>query len=363
MITVVGARPNFIKAMPLCAALAGHTGRIRHMLVHTGQHYDYRMSEAFFEQLRIPKPDIHLDAGGEGHAAQTADIMVKFEKVCVAERPDWVTVIGDVNSALAASLTARKLGVNVAHVEAGLRSNDMSMPEEVNRRVVDAIADLLFAPSEDAVKNLRHEGVAPDKIILAGNIMIDALVARLPEVDAGRNYEKWGVQPGRFAYVTLHRPGNVDRKETFDPILDALCTLAKDLKVIFPIHPRTRARLEEWGWWNRLEREGLMLADPLPYYDSISLAKNAAVVITDSGGLQEETSFLGTPCLTMRPNTERPATITHGTNRLTTASRLAADTRDVLARLPSAPRPIPYWDGKAAIRMADAFAAIAAKAK
>jgi UDP-N-acetylglucosamine 2-epimerase (non-hydrolysing) len=324
-------------------------------IVHTGQHYDARMSQVFFDELGIPAPAVNLEVGSGSHAAQTAEIMRRFEPVCLEERPDWVVVVGDVNSTLACTLVAAKMGIRVAHVEAGLRSFDRTMPEEINRLVTDSLADLLFTPSEDANENLRREGVAESKIHLVGNIMIDSLVAQLKS--GGQNGEildRLDLKERAFVYVTLHRPSNVDCMETFAKVVEELSFIAGRIPVVFPIHPRTRKRIEEFGL-SFAQVPGLKLLDPIGYNDSVALTEHARCVLTDSGGLQEESTFFRTPCLTLRPNTERPITITLGSNRLTTARSLRVDFEQVLQkpeRFGTAP---PLWDGKAAERILACF--------
>ncbi|HWP38051.1 MAG TPA: UDP-N-acetylglucosamine 2-epimerase (non-hydrolyzing), partial [Gemmatimonadales bacterium] len=300
VLSVVGARPNFMKIAPLARALAARRG-VTHVLVHTGQHYDRNMSDTFFEDLGAPEPDHNLEVGSGSHAAQTAAIMQRFEPVLLAERPDVVLVYGDVNSTVAAALVAAKLGVRIGHVEAGLRSRDWSMPEEINRVVTDRLSDLLFTPSPDADANLVAEGVPRERIHFVGNIMIDSLVALLPRARAADTPRRFGLSPGEFVVVTLHRPSNVDDAATLAGVMQALARVAEERPVLFPVHPRTRGRLEAFSV--RSSNNRLRLMDPLGYVDMLSLVQAAGLVITDSGGLQEETSFLGIPCLTVRPNT------------------------------------------------------------
>lgn len=354
---IAGARPNFMKVAPLMHAIARYNndlaatnGRLRPILVHTGQHYDVMMSEVFFRELGIPTPDLNLEVGSGSHAVQTAAVMTRFEEVCLGERPDWVIVVGDVNSTMACTLVAAKLGIPVAHVEAGLRSFDRSMPEEVNRLVTDALADLLLTPSADADQNLRREGVAEAKIRRVGNIMIDTLVANLGPAHARDTLGRLGLEPGRFIYVTLHRPANVDRPASLAPIMVQLERLARTLPVVFPVHPRTRDRLREFGIAPAADA-GFRVVDPVGYHDSLNLAQGGRFVLTDSGGLQEETTYFRTPCLTLRPNTERPITITAGSNRLTSLERLEADIEAVLAG-PARTGTVPeLWDGRTAERV------------
>ncbi len=351
LLSVVGARPNFMKLAPVARAAARRPG-VRHRIVHPGQHYDPEMSDSFFAQLAIQRPDYNLEVGSGTHAQQTAAIMQSFEPVVLEVKPDVVLVYGDVNSTVAAALVAAKLGVRVAHVEAGLRSRDWTMPEEINRVVTDRLADLLFAPSRDGVANLLAEGVSPDRIHMVGNVMIDSLVTALPAAKAERAAERHGVQGRPYVLVTLHRPGNVDAPATLRELLDALADLARDTPVLFPVHPRTRARIGALGWQAPAGSD-LRLLEPTPYLETLSLVTTAGLVLTDSGGLQEETSFLGVPCLTVRPNTERPVTVTHGTNRLVRSERAAILAAARAARADgTAPRdPIERWDGKTAERI------------
>jgi UDP-N-acetylglucosamine 2-epimerase (non-hydrolysing) len=350
---VAGARPNFMKVAPMIHAMRGRAG-IDFRLVHTGQHYDPRMSQVFFDEMGIPAPDVNLEVGSGSHAVQTARVMMGFEPVCLEYHPDWVIVVGDVNSTVACTLVASKLGIKVAHVEAGLRSYDRSMPEEINRLVTDALADLLLTPSIEANENLRREG-RPDSIIrLVGNIMIDALVAALPQVRRSAILEDLGLPRKGFAYVTLHRPSNVDHPATLSRILKELVRLSETMAVVFPMHPRTRKMMEHCDV--AVPDTGrFRVLDPIGYHDSLALTDGAKFVVTDSGGLQEESTYLRTPCLTLRPNTERPVTITVGSNKLTTPERLAADIQEILSRNDLIGRIPDLWDGKAADRILDAL--------
>lgn len=357
ILLVAGARPNFMKIAPLIGAIQAHNrtasppaAPITHRLIHTGQHYDINMSEVFFRELNIPEPDINLGVGSGSHAEQTANVMIAFENVVQESRPDWVVVVGDVNSTLACTLVCSKLGIKVAHVEAGLRSFDRTMPEEINRVITDALADLLLTPSPDADDNLRREGIADEKIACVGNIMIDSLVSNLDKARGSTVLKETSVQPGGYVYVTLHRPFNVDDADCLVPIMENLRRLGKHLPVVFPMHPRTRGRCKQHG----IElngHHGLKVLDPTGYHDSLCLTENARLVITDSGGLQEESTYFRTPCLTLRPNTERPVTVTKGSNRLTAVERLQEDIEGVLQkpdRLGDIPR---LWDGKTAQRI------------
>jgi UDP-N-acetylglucosamine 2-epimerase (non-hydrolysing) len=345
---VVGARPNFMKAAPVLRALASRPG-MQQTLVHTGQHYDANMSDVFFEQLGMPAPDVNLEVGSGSHAQQTAQIMSKFEPVILERKPDLVLVYGDVNSTVGAALVCAKLLIRVAHVEAGLRSFDRTMPEEINRIVTDRLSDLLFTPSTDGNENLIHEGVDHARIHFVGNVMIDTLVRMLPmareQVPAGL--------PERYALVTLHRPANVDDLGWLSSMLHTLADIGEGMAVLFPVHPRTRQRLAE-ARLDRVDVDRVRFMEPLPYLDFVALQTCATVVITDSGGIQEETTFLGVPCLTVRENTERPVTISAGTNVLVgrDPERIRAGVADVLAgnwRKGSVPE---LWDGRAAERIA-----------
>jgi UDP-N-acetylglucosamine 2-epimerase (non-hydrolysing) len=387
LLLVAGARPNFMKIAPLVKAVLRHNqvrrdgeAEIEYRLVHTGQHYDEKMSWIFFGELGIPLPDINLGVGSGSHALQTAHIMEKFEPVLLnafgsptsvgsgstsasvdstssldpSPRPDWVIVVGDVNSTMACTLVASKLGIKVAHVEAGLRSYDRTMPEEINRIVTDSLADLLLTPSEDANENLRREGVPDHKIHLVGNIMIDALVANLEKARQRDTLRSSGLNTKSFAYVTLHRPSNVDQRDSLASIMAELMRLSRRMPVVFPMHPRTRKMLSEFGL--SLENcPGLRILEPIGYHDSLYLTEHARFVLTDSGGLQEESTYFRTPCLTLRPNTERPVTITLGSNRLTTVQTLASDLDEVLGTERRTGNVPPMWDGHTAERIVHAL--------
>jgi UDP-N-acetylglucosamine 2-epimerase (non-hydrolysing) len=343
---VVGARPNFMKVAPLMRALAARP-RVRQTLVHTGQHYDQNMSDIFFRELEIPEPDFNLAVGSGTHAEQTSQIMLRFEPVVVEQKPDWVMVYGDVNSTIAAALVCAKLRIPVAHVEAGLRSFDRSMPEEINRLLTDQLADLLFTPSEDGDRNLLREGVLRERIHLVGNVMIDTLVRLLPKAAAKLPSEL----PPKFALVTLHRPSNVDDLSGLKKLLDALTGIGSTLPIIFPVHPRTRQKIAELGFSHS---ENLRLCEPLSYLQFLALQQKATVVITDSGGIQEETTFLGVPCLTLRDTTERPVTVTVGTNVII-GRDMDLLRREVQAVLNGEGKHCgvpPLWDGMAAERIA-----------
>jgi UDP-N-acetylglucosamine 2-epimerase (non-hydrolysing) len=357
IINVVGARPNFMKIAPVIDEMRRRS-RIEPILVHTGQHYDETMSDSFFEDLQIPRPDINLGVGSASHAEQTARVMIAFEKALKEQQPDWVVVVGDVNSTMAATLVASKMLVRVAHIEAGLRSYDRTMPEEINRLVTDSIADLLLTPSRDADENLRREGIPPEKIRFVGNVMIDTLFRNLERAKNSLTLERLSLEPHQFCAMTLHRPSNVDDKQTLAGILDALDQIQRRLPVVFPVHPRTRARLEEFGLMERAHKQAaLMLTEPLGYLDFLQLYSNSRLVLTDSGGIQEETTALGIPCLTLRHNTERPVTVTEGTNRVV-GNDPEAIKREAIAALehPAMSKRVPeLWDGQAAIRIVDAI--------
>jgi UDP-N-acetylglucosamine 2-epimerase (non-hydrolysing) len=361
VVNVVGARPNFMKVAPVVEEMKRRAREFAPLLVHTGQHYDRGMSDAFFSDLSLPEPDVYLGIGSGSHAQQTAAVMTSFEPVLLRERPDWVLVVGDVNSTLACALVAVKLGVRVAHVEAGLRSRDRTMPEEINRILTDQIADLLLTPSEDADRNLLAEGIPGERIRFVGNVMIDSLFSQLKRAESSGVREELGLAGTDYAVLTLHRPSNVDERATFERILGALEEITKRLPIIFPVHPRTRARLREFGFEERVERnQSLRLIDPLGYLDFLRLYSGARLVLTDSGGIQEETTALGIPCLTLRENTERPITVKLGTNRIvgTDAERIAGAALEALdkdaARSESVRLP-PLWDGRAAPRILDAL--------
>ncbi len=347
---VVGARPNYMKIAPIMDALRD-VGGLRQVLVNTGQHYDQAMAKGFIRELSLPKPDRDLDVGSASHAVQTGNVMIRFEQACLEERPDLVVVVGDVNSTMAATLVAAKLLIPVAHVEAGLRSFDRTMPEEVNRIVTDRLADILLTPSPDADQNLRAEGIPDARIKLVGNVMIDTLLRYLPLATAERARQVAGLNGDRYAVVTLHRPSNVDRPETFAGILEAIGTIARRMPVVFSVHPRTQSRLREFNLLPATS--GIIMTAPMGYIDFLSLTANAAVVLTDSGGIQEETTALGIRCLTLRANTERPITVTHGTNRVvgTEASDILEAFDDSMSHPVPARRP-DLWDGQASTRIA-----------
>jgi UDP-N-acetylglucosamine 2-epimerase (non-hydrolysing) len=359
LLLIAGARPNFMKIAPIIRALKTQSDpqitQIQYKIVHTGQHYDYEMSKVFFDELEIPQPDYYLGAGSGSHAEQTAKVMVEFEKVCVEENPDVAIVVGDVNSTLACSVTAKKLNIDVAHVEAGLRSGDMTMPEEINRIVTDSIADYLFVTEKSGEDNLLKEGKSKEKIYFVGHVMIDNLLYQLQKLqqeDSSR-FESNTLKEklGRYAFLTLHRPSNVDVKEVLSGIASALIEISQKTPIVFPIHPRTRKMIDEFGI--KLSKD-VHILEPLGFRESLFLWKDAVMVMTDSGGLQEETTALGVPCITIRENTERPITIEMGTNIL--AGNKEEDILKSYRKIMKNPKKgeiPPLWDGKAAKRIVD----------
>jgi len=363
LLSVVGARPNFMKIAPIVDELK-KLPAIEHCLVHSGQHYDELLSGNFFADLGLPKPDVNLQTGSGSHAVQTAEIMKRIEPVLLDYKPQMVLVVGDVNSTIAAALTAVKLGIGVAHIEAGLRSFDMTMPEEINRKLTDAISSLLFVTEQSGVDNLKHEGVPSQKIFLVGNVMIDCLLRHRELAARSPILDRLGVRQNgsgcrSYGVLTLHRPSNVDDPKTLQGILSAVSIVAAELPVFFPIHPRTRKNIQSFGLGRYLaesgsvERAGIVPLDPLGYLDFLSLNDRARIVFTDSGGVQEETTVLGVPCLTLRENTERPATVEHGSNQVVGVNpdRILAAARYILQKSAPESRRPPLWDGKAAPRI------------
>jgi UDP-N-acetylglucosamine 2-epimerase (non-hydrolysing) len=364
IVSVVGARPNFMKIAPVSEELRANN--ISHVLIHTGQHYDYTMSKLFFEDLALPKPDIDLGIGSGTHAKQTGDIMMGLEPVLRRENPSLVLVVGDVNSTMAAAITAAKLGIPVAHVEAGLRSFDRTMPEEINRIVTDSIANYHFTTEESANENLRREGFS-ESIFFVGNTMIDTLLKHVDRAEQSTILQRFGMNGNEYGVVTVHRPSNVDRKENIQTILDALNVIARDLPLIFPMHPRTRERIRDFSL-NHLVNDlpfrkegkggvekGVFVIEPLGYLDFLKLMKDAKIVFTDSGGIQEETTVLGIPCITLRENTERPVTVTTGTNVIVGANKekIVGEARKRLNSHSASFSIPPLWDGQAAMRIVE----------
>jgi UDP-N-acetylglucosamine 2-epimerase (non-hydrolysing) len=353
IINVVGARPNFMKIAPIMDAMA-KSKIINPILLHTGQHYDEKMSELFFKELDIPKPDIYLGVGSLNHAKQVAHIMELFDDICLSEKPDGVLVVGDVNSTMACSLVAAKYSIRVIHVEAGLRSFDRTMPEEINRIVTDSISDLLLTPSIDANENLLREGIAPEKIEMVGNVMIDTLYKFMPKFEHSTILEQMNLQSDCYVLVTLHRPSNVDEKHSLENILKVFTAIGKKAKIVFPMHPRTLKNIKLFGLSEKINSmNNLILSEPLGYIDFQRLMSKSGLVITDSGGVQEETTALGIPCITIRDNTERPITISIGSNELTGNNydkilKLSNDALDGNWKKCKIPD---LWDGKASIRI------------
>jgi UDP-N-acetylglucosamine 2-epimerase (non-hydrolysing) len=362
LMIVAGARPNFMKIAPIVAAGRRRAAEFQMVVVHTGQHYDAAMSDAFFGDLNLPPPDVYLGVGSGSHAVQTAAVMQTFEPVVLRERPDWVVVVGDVNSTLACAVVCAKLNIKVAHVEAGLRSRDRSMPEEINRLLTDQIADLLLTPSRDADANLRAEGIPPSRIHFVGNVMIDSLQTNIERARASTILTELKLAERDYAVLTLHRPSNVDEPDAFVRILDALAQLAARLRVVFPAHPRTRKMIDELGLSSRIaETTNFSVIEPVGYLDFLRLMSSARLVLTDSGGIQEETTVLGIPCITLRENTERPITLEMGTNTIagTDTEKIVAAAMQALDNPPDKAhvRIPPLWDGRTADRILDALLA------
>lgn len=357
VISVVGARPNFVKIAPVYKAFRKYSGSLKHLVCHTGQHFDDRLSKVFFEELEIPEPDFYLGVGSGTHAGQTAKIMMAVEQVFEAERPDMVIVPGDVNSTMAASLVASKMGIRTAHIESGLRSFDRTMPEEINRIVTDTISDLLFVSEKSGLVNLKNEGIDDGKVFFTGNVMIDSLVSCMPRIVKSAVHEQLGVVRGEYILATFHRPANVDKKEPLTALVRFLNICASMKKVIFAVHPRTEKMLHEYGLMKDFS-SSVTLTGPLGYIDFLALTKASSMVITDSGGIQEETTFLSVPCLTVRDNTERPVTVTEGTNylagtRLEGLENLVADILNGKVKKGGIPE---LWDGRTSERIAEIVA-------
>lgn len=355
IILVVGARPNFMKIAPILREMAPHP-QFHPLVVHTGQHYDEKMSQVFFDDLHLPRPDINLEVGSGTHAQQTAQVMLRFEPVLVEHQPDIVLVVGDVNSTVACSLVAAKLHIPVAHVEAGLRSGDRTMPEEINRIVTDVLSDLLFPPTETAMHNLLNEGVPAEKIHFVGNVMVDSLLSHVDAARSRQVWQHWSLAEKGYALITLHRPANVDNPDQLKSLLDTILSISRQLPVLFPVHPRTRQRIEEMGIAAQIQQAGsLILAEPQGYLDFLCLLAGARLVLSDSGSIQAETTVLGVPNLCLRDTTEWPETITQGTNFLTGSdpAHILAEAERILTKL--APQPVrpPLWDGLAARRIVE----------
>jgi UDP-N-acetylglucosamine 2-epimerase (non-hydrolysing) len=352
IITVAGARPNFIKIAPLHRAFLKKADRFNHLICHTGQHFDKNMSKIFFEELEIPEPDFNLGVGSGSHGDQTARIMIEFEKILISEKPDLILVPGDVNSTLACSVVASKMGILVGHVEAGLRSFDRGMPEEINRIVTDVLSDYLFVSEESGYVNLRNEGIADEKIHFVGNIMIDSLVHFLPSIEQSTILNRLDIKAGKYTLITFHRPRNVDDRNSLAELVSMLNQLSGKTKLVFPIHPRTRKNLEKHGLQAELD-PNILLLDPIGYIDFLALTRSAELVITDSGGIQEETTFLGIQCLTVRDNTERPVTVSTGTNQLigTDLRKVEQAAEQVLSGNKKQGGIPELWDGGAAERI------------
>ena len=351
---IAAARPNFMKIAPLYHALAREPW-CRPQIVHTGQHYDANMSDAFFRDLGLPVPHFHLEVGSGSHAEQTGGVMIAYEKVAIREKPDWIVVVGDVNSTAACAMVGTKLWIPVIHLEAGLRSGDRRMPEEINRLATDAICDVLWTPSPDADENLAREGVPASKIDRVGNIMIDSFEMMRSAIEADGTRDSMGLKAGQYAVVTLHRPSNVDRRETLEPLVQQLVQVSRDLPLVFAVHPRTRRKLEEFDLLATLSQPAkggarITLTEPLGYIQFMNLVCSARAVITDSGGVQEESTYLGIPCLTLRENTERPITVSEGSNRLVKHGDLYTQAQDVLGGRWATGRRPALWDGRTAER-------------
>lgn len=353
ILSVVGARPNFMKIAPLARAIKTHKN-VKHIIVHTGQHYDHKMSKSFFEDLDIPKPNINLEVGSGSHAVQTAEVMLRFEKVVLMHKPDVVVVVGDVNSTIACSLVATKLRIPVAHIEAGLRSNDRNMPEETNRLLTDSISDMLFTTCLEANKNLLSEGVPKDRMFFVGNVMIDTLLNNIKKAERSNAVQNMCLKKKGYALVTLHRPSNVDDRTNIKVIFSAINEVQKRIKVVFPIHPRTRKNFAAFGLTKMVNSmRNLVLTEPLGYFEFLNLMMNSKLVLTDSGGIQEETTVLKIPCLTIRENTERPITVTEGSNVLVGVdkNKIIRESIKVLNGYEKKCSRPKYWDGKASERI------------
>jgi UDP-N-acetylglucosamine 2-epimerase (non-hydrolysing) len=357
IISVVGARPNFMKVAPIHKAFQKYDEKIKHLICHTGQHYDEKMSKVFFEELEMPHPDFYLGVGSGSHAEQTANVMIKFEKILLKEKPDLIIVVGDVNSTVACSLVASKLNIKVAHVEAGLRSFDRTMPEEINRLLTDAISDYLFVSEKSGLINLKNEGISDDKVHFVGNVMIDSLIQYLPKAEKSSILKTYKLVPSKYLLFTLHRPSNVDSNQFLTDLMKLFENLSAERQIIFPVHPRTKKNLEEAGYAENNHRN-LILTEPIGYIDFLALTKNAELIITDSGGIQEESTYLGVQCITVRNNTERPVTVEVGTNQLIGTDLVKvkeAAKKILLGNVKRGTLP-ELWDGKTSERIAEFFA-------
>lgn len=353
IISVVGARPNFMKVAPVHRAFQKYNDKVKHLICHTGQHYDEKMSKIFFEDLGLPHPDFYLGVGSGSHAEQTAKVMIEFEKTLLKEKPDLVIVVGDVNSTVACTLVASKLHIKTAHIEAGLRSFDRTMPEEINRLLTDAISDFLFVSEESGLKNLKKEGIPQKKVFFVGNVMIDSLVHNLSRVESSGVMKKFGLNSSEFILVTLHRPANVDSEDFIKNLMHLFDKLAEKRKIFFPVHPRTKKNFLDFGFNPQSNR--VLLTDPVGYVDFLALTKNAELIITDSGGIQEESTYLGVQCITVRDNTERPVTTTVGTNHLvgTNLKKVEKAALEILNGNKKKGKIPELWDGKTAERIAE----------
>lgn len=358
VITVAGTRPNFVKIAPLIKEIGRHK-EVEHVFVHTGQHYDKQLSKLFFRDLKIPKPDINLEVGSGSHALQTGEVMVRFEKILHQIKPDLVVVVGDVNSTLACALTAKKLGIRVAHVEAGLRSFDMSMPEEINRVMTDRIADFLFTTEETANKNLMHEGIDKSKIFFVGNVMIDSLLGHREKAKSSRIIGRLGIEKKNYAVLTLHRPSNVDNEDMFSKILDIIGEIQKSIRVVYPMHPRSNGSMAKYKLLEKAKAmKNLTLTEPLGYIDFLCLMDNSRLILTDSGGIQEEATVLNVPCITLRNNTERPVTVEQGTNLIVSTDKTKVLDKAmgvIKGKIKVGNKTPELWDGKAAQRIVEAL--------
>jgi UDP-N-acetylglucosamine 2-epimerase (non-hydrolysing) len=352
---IAAARPNFMKIAPLYHALAKETW-CRPVIIHTGQHYDANMSDTFFNDLDLPDPDLHLGVGSGTHAEMTAGVMIKYEKICIDQRPDITLVVGDVNSTMACAISSKKLCIPVMHLEAGLRSRDRTMPEEINRIITDSISDLLLTPSADADANLINEGIPENSIVMVGNIMIDSYCMLKEKIEKRNSLNEYNLQKKQYAVITLHRPSNVDDSAVLTSLVDLLLEIGRKIKVIFPVHPRTKEKMISFNLWNRVyNTPGITLTDPLGYISFMSLVRDSRLIITDSGGIQEETTYLGIPCLTIRDTTERPITITQGTNRLVSTENIISHVKSVMDGLSPQSKCPDLWDGCTAGRVVKAI--------